>query len=239
MASFFQKLHGTSSSVPLPPKIKQTSSGHRTKTATTTASVEKITYTTITQSHADGLTTRKSNGDQVIINKAFSKHNTPVRAVEHVVLQRAKSVDISLMQRTSSSSSTASLPAPKRRKLVHLRLPKDTIARLGTLAPSAAESKRRRTASPAHRIHRSTSDDETDFSEHIKLFRDETPDIVHHPPVSRRMLNLRAGEDVIFMHAKELVSVIDKDSFLPEDLDNPALDITLQLPFAEEMYTIS
>lgn len=51
------------------------------------------------------------------------------------------------------------------------------------------------------------------------------------------MLNLRAGEDLRFMHAKELVCVVDKDSFVPDDPANPALEITVKLPFGEETYS--
>ena len=98
--------------------------------------------------------------------------------------------------------------------------------------------KRRRTASPAYRIPRSSSDDETDFSEPIVLFRSETPDIVHSHPVERAMLNPRAGKDVDFMHAKELVCVVDKDSFFAETGDNPALEVVVKLPFAEEKYLL-
>jgi hypothetical protein len=97
--------------------------------------------------------------------------------------------------------------------------------------------KRRRTASPAYRIIRSSSDDETDFSEPVpSLFRGDTPDIVHYHPVGRDMLNLRAGEDLDFMHAEELVCVVDKESFVPETEANPALQVIVQLPYAEERY---
>ena len=106
----------------------------------------------------------------------------------------------------------------------------------------SAESKRRRTASPALRPHRSPSDDETDFSEPVRLFRDETPDDAEHHPVERSMLNSRAGEEINFLHAKELVCAVDKDSFIqdsPEKSEKPALELTVQLPFGEEMYFLS
>lgn len=139
--------------------------------------------------------------------------------------------------RRSESSSSSTAPAVKKRKIVNLPLPKTSSVRREALTPPT-DAKRRRTASPAYRIHRSPSDDETDFSEPIKLFRDETPDVVTHPPVLRKMVNTRAGEDVAFMHAKELVSGVDRDSFVPEDPDNPALNVTVQLPFAEETYLL-
>jgi len=101
---------------------------------------------------------------------------------------------------------------------------------------SSADVKRRRTASPAYRVHRSSSDDETDFSEPVKLFRGETPDVTQHPPVERSMLNPRAGQDVKFMHAKELVCVVDRDSFVAETPENPALEVIVTLPFGEERY---
>jgi hypothetical protein len=50
------------------------------------------------------------------------------------------------------------------------------------------------------------------------------------------MLNPHAGEDLDFMHAKELVCVVDKDSFVAETEDNPALEVIVQLPYAEERY---
>ena len=77
---------------------------------------------------------------------------------------------------------------------------------------------------------------ETDFSEPIKLFRGETPDIAQHPPVERSMLNPRAGKDVEFMHAEELVCVVDKESFIAETSKNPALEVIVKLPFGEERY---
>lgn len=51
------------------------------------------------------------------------------------------------------------------------------------------------------------------------------------------MLNPRAGEDVLFRYAKELVCEVDVESFVPEDPANPALEVTVKLPFGEEMYS--
>lgn len=152
---------------------------------------------------------------------------------------RAKnSIPATPMRRTQSSS--VILPVTKKRKTTHTTTQDDLIpreiSRVASLTPSN-EAKRRRTASPAYRIHRSPSDNETDFSEPVKLFRDETPDFSHQTAVERSMLNLRAGEDLRFMHAKELVCVVDKDSFVPDDPANPALEITVKLPFGEETYS--
>jgi hypothetical protein len=51
------------------------------------------------------------------------------------------------------------------------------------------------------------------------------------------MFNPRAGQDIEFMHAKDLVCVVDKESFFAETEDEPALEVTVQLPFGEEQYT--
>jgi hypothetical protein len=113
------------------------------------------------------------------------------------------------------------------------------LSRAASLATPSVDAKRRRTASPAYRVPRSSSDEETDFSEPVILFRSETPDIVQYHPVKRSMLNPRPGEDVDFMHAKELVCVVDKDSFFAETEGNPALEVVIQLPFAKERYFTS
>jgi hypothetical protein len=141
--------------------------------------------------------------------------------------------------RRSKSSTTDHAPVTKKRKTNQVKTLKNVaerdVTRLSTLSP-AVDVKRRRTASPAYRIHRTSSDDETDFSEPVKLFRGETPDIVQWPPVERSMLNPRAGQDIEFMHAKDLVCVVDKESFFAETEDEPALEVTVQLPFGEEQY---
>jgi H3 lysine-79-specific histone-lysine N-methyltransferase len=126
-------------------------------------------------------------------------------------------------------------PVTKKRKLASSNLKGSVreVTQLKALSPPAG--KRRRTASPAYRVHRTSSDDETDFSEPVILFRGETPDVLHHP-VEREMVNTRAGEDVEFMHASHLVCVVDKDSFVAEDSRCPALDVVVQLPFGEERY---
>jgi H3 lysine-79-specific histone-lysine N-methyltransferase len=142
------------------------------------------------------------------------------------------------MRRTQSSSTV--LPVTKKRKTSHTTAQKDPIprdiSRVASLTPPK-EVKRRRTASPAYRLRRSPSDDETDFSEPVRIFRDETPDVSQNPAVERSMLNLHAGEDLRFMHAKELACEVDKDSFLSEDPAKPALEITVQLPFGEETFS--
>ena len=51
------------------------------------------------------------------------------------------------------------------------------------------------------------------------------------------MFNPRAGQHIEFMHAKDLVCVVDKESFFAETEDEPALEVTVQLPFGEEQYT--
>jgi hypothetical protein len=141
--------------------------------------------------------------------------------------------------RRSKSSTTDHAPVSKKRKANPVKtlrnIAEPDVTRLSTLSPSL-DVKRRRTASPAYRIHRTSSDDETDFSEPVKLFRGETPDIVQWPPVERSMLNPRAGLDIEFTHAKDLVCVIDKESFFAETEENPALEITVQLPFGQEQY---
>jgi hypothetical protein len=106
-----------------------------------------------------------------------------------------------------------------------------------SLLSTSTDVKRRRTASPAYRVHRSSSDDETDFSEPVKLFRGETPDVAQHP-VERSMLNPRAGEDIEFMDAKELVCIVDKESFVAETPENPAMEVVVKLPYGEERYVI-
>lgn len=140
------------------------------------------------------------------------------------------------MRRTQSSTTT---PVSKKRKAPPLTALKNASTRDVSLSSTPAEVKRRRTASPSYRVHRSSSDDETDFSEPVKLFRGETPDVAQHPPVERSMLNPRAGEDVEFMHAKELVCVVDKESFVAETPENPALEVVVKLPYGEERYVIT
>ena len=202
----------------------------RTKTAT-----EKFSYATIAQQrpHPGAITAEKNIHaqtkllDRTEVRKSGNGTPGQVKAVAAVIE----------MRRTHSSSSD--LPTlSKKRKVRPSRTLKNPalrdVTRRDALSPGDV-AKRRRTASPAARIHRSPSDDETDFSEPIKLFRGDTPDVSHNPPVERQMLNPRAGEDVNFRHAKELVCVIDKDSFVPEDPENPDLEITLKLPFGEEM----
>ena len=140
------------------------------------------------------------------------------------------------MRRTQSSTTT---PVSKKRKTPPVTALKNDATCGVSLLSTPTEIKRRRTASPAYRVHRSSSDDETDFSEPVKLFRGETPDVAQHPPVGRSMLNPRAGEDVEFMHAKELVCVVDKESFVAESPENPALEVVVKLPYGEERYVIS
>jgi hypothetical protein len=141
--------------------------------------------------------------------------------------------------RRSKSSTIDQGPVTKKRKTNAVKILQNAaerdVTRLSTLSPPV-DLKRRRTASPAYRIHRTSSDDETDFSEPVKLFRGETPDIVQWPPVERNMFNPRAGQDIEFMHAKDLVCVVDKESFFAETDDEPALEVTVQLPFGEEQY---
>ena len=136
--------------------------------------------------------------------------------------------------RRSKSSTTDHTPVTKKRKVApvntSLNVAESDVSRLNT------DVKRRRTASPAYRIHRTSSDDETDFSGPVKLFRGETPDVVLWPPVERIMSNPRAALDIDFMHAKDLVCVVDKDSFFAETDEKPALEVTVQLPFGEERY---
>lgn len=140
------------------------------------------------------------------------------------------------MRRTHSSTTT---PVSKKRKPPPVTALKTAATSDVSLLSTPTDVKRRRTASPAYRVHRSSSDDETDFSEPVKLFRSETPDVAQHPPVERSMLNPRAGEDIEFMHAKELVCVVDKESFIAGTPENPALEVVVKLPYGEERYLIS
>lgn len=138
------------------------------------------------------------------------------------------------MHRTQSSTTTA---VSKKRKTPPVTALKNAATCDVSLLSTSTDVKRRRIASPAYRVHRSSSDDETDFSEPVKLFRGETPDTTQHP-VERSMLNPRAGEDIEFMNAKELVCVVDKESFVAETPENPALEVVVKLPYGEERYVI-
>jgi hypothetical protein len=64
----------------------------------------------------------------------------------------------------------------------------------------------------------------------VKLFRDPDEESV---VVERRMLNPLAGEEVVFMHSRQLVCEVDKECYVP---DEGATEVTVQLPFAEERY---
>ena len=232
MSSFFQKLHGISSS-----------SAVKTKTLPPQPS-SRLKQTNVETSARPTITKQKLQTPVVTANKPVvptGRSNRPAsRPIPVTVTARPRPENVPPMRRTQSSSAPHTPTTRKRRPspLSIGRIAKTHDAsRVASLAtPSSTDMKRRRTASPAYRIPRSSSDDETDFSEPVVLFRSETPDIVHYHPVERAMLNPRAGEDVDFMHAKELVCVVDKDSFFAETEDNPALEVVIQLPFAEERY---
>jgi hypothetical protein len=230
MSSFFEKLHGKPSSSVFATKVRPTQPAVRTKTTT-----EKFSYATIAQ--------QRLNSGAAATEKT---QHTQTRLVDRRELQKSgngtfgqvKAVATVIeMRRTQSSSSDLPIVSKKRKVAPSKTLKNPAlrdVSRLDAFSPGDV-AKRRRTASPAARIHRSPSDDETDFSEPIKLFRGETPDVSHPPPVERQMLNPRAGEDVNFRHAKQLVCVIDKESFVPEDPENPDLEVIVKLPFGEEM----
>jgi hypothetical protein len=230
MSSFFEKLHGKSASTVLTTtNVRQAQPPARTK-----ATPGKFSYAAIAQQKPQParVATEKSRHIQT---KSLERNG--VREPGNGAHGTNKSVaTIQQMRRTHNSSSEL-LTVSKKRKISSLKPLKNLAVRdVSRLSASSGEdAKLRRTASPVSRIHRSPSDDETDFSEPIKLFRGETPDVNHNPPVERHMLNPRAGEDVNFRHAKELVCVVDKDSFVPEDPEKPDLEVTVKLPYGEEM----
>jgi hypothetical protein len=210
-------------------KVRQTQPAVRTKTT------EKFSYATIAQQRPNSAavaTGQSANSQTRLLDR------TEVPKSGNGMSGQAKAVAAIIEMRRTHSSSSYLPTSSRKRKVAPSKTLKNPalrdVSRLDALSPGDV-AKRRRTASPAARIHRSPSDDETYFSEPIKLFRGETPDVSHNPPVERQMLNPRAGEDVNFRHAKELVCVIDKDSFVPEDPENPDLEVIVKLPFGEEM----
>ncbi len=231
MSSFFAKLHGRTSTAATTTKARPLPHCPRHS-----PQAAKPTNTGDAQKGPEPSVPSLEKG-----NKKDKKSKSSVgnaAQLENGKNPRAKNSSPATPMRRTQSSSTI-LPITKKRKTTHTTTQNDhilrEISRVASLAPSN-DVKRRRTASPAYRIHRSPSDNETDFSEPVKLFRDETPDISHQPAVERSMLNPRAGGDPGFMHAKELVCEVDKDSFVPDDPVNPALEITVKLPFGEETY---
>ena len=224
MSSFFQKLHGIpSSSVVTTTKVRQVKPQSRSKKPT----VETVSQTVIARQGSPHV--KLASVKPIITN---ANHVGSPRRSEASSLR----AEVLPMRRTQSSTTT---PVSKKRKAPPLTPLKNASTRDVSLSSTPAEVKRRRTASPSYRVHRSSSDDETDFSEPVKLFRGETPDVAQHPPVERSMLNPRAGEDVEFMHAKELVCVVDKESFVAETPENPALEVVVKLPYGEERYVIT
>jgi hypothetical protein len=230
MSSFFQKLHGISTAPAPVTTRKIPASSSRPKQSTGESSARPAIA-------KQGSQTTGFGGSRAVI----SKNGVVSRLGNGSPTVRSR-LDVPSVRRTQSSSSTTLLtPVPKKRRLSPLsdgltRTNKQEASRVSALATPTA-MKRRRTASPAYRMLRSSSDDETDFSEPVpSLFRGDTPDIVHYHPVGRDMLNPRAGEDLDFMHAEELVCVVDKESFVAETEDNPALQVIVQLPYAEERY---
>jgi len=237
MSSFFQRLHKTSSS-PSTVHVTKVKPQPATQQQQSKAGNDRVPIPAVSRSKpapVDLGTKSVGNGPH-----SSTSQTTIRRVAEAARIVARPSATTSLMRRIQSSSTVTQTP-PKKRKISAIPSSKPVtvrdISRVKPLSPPT-EVKRRRTASPTYRIHRSESDDETDFSEPVNLFRSETPDIVHHQPVQRKMLNPRAGEDLDFRHARELVAVVDKESFVPEDPDNPALDVVLKLPFGEEMYVL-
>jgi len=234
MSSFFDKVHGRAASMVKTPKVHAKAIVPRPKPEQR----KSLSSTVVSPSRIEA-TARVVKKEAKFEGKVTGRIEAP-NGVQNGNSIRKKEGDSAPMRRTQSSSTVP--PPTKKRKTDSIAVQKEAlprdVSRLATLAPSN-EVKRRRTASPAYRIHRSPSDDETDFSEPVKLFRDDTPDIAHQKmPVERGMANPRAGEDVSFRHARELVCVVDRDSFVPEDPENPALEVTVKLPFGEEMYTL-
>ena len=223
MSSFFQKLHGIpSSSVVTTTKVRQVQPQSRSKT--TVETVSQRTSARQGSQHVKLATRKPIITDTNYVGFPQRSETSSLRA------------DVLPMRRTQSSTTT---PVSKKRKTPPVTALKNAATRDVSLLSTPTEVKRRRTASPAYRVHRSSSEDETDFSEPVKLFRGETPDVAQHPPVERSMLNPRAGEDVEFMHAKELVCVVDRESFVADTPENPALEVVVKLPYGEERYVIT
>ena len=154
MSSFFQKLHGIpSSSVITTTKVRQAQLQPRSKTTVKTVSKATIArQSSQNVKHID----RKPN-----ITKA--NHGGSPRLSETSSLRAA----VLPMRRTQSSTAT---PVSKKRKTPPVTALKTAATRDVSLLSTSTDVKRRRTASPACRVHRSSSDDETDFSEPVKLF---------------------------------------------------------------------
>lgn len=223
MSSFFERLHHPSSGKAPITKTSRDPTAQRTKSSPLGSSTQAP------RSKTEGLPSKsqnaqKSNGIQDVPRQAPYLNASPSKRSEPIAMRRTQ------------SSSASTTPIPKKRKGPPSTLKTTSVRNSSSRMFLSAQVKRRRTASPAYRLHRSSSDDETDFSEHVRIFRDETPDDPEHHPVERSMLNSRAGEDMDFLNAKELVCVVDKDSFFPEGPDKPALELTVQLPFGEETY---
>jgi hypothetical protein len=224
MASFFAKLHGTAS----PSVLTATKNRQAPQTKTTT---EKFSVTSIIKPKLAPVDPTPKRPSTQISNSV----RPPIPRRVDNGLSRSIAASSAIRRTQSSSPTMSGPPVTKKRKTASSNLKGSIreVTQLKALSPPAG--KRRRTASPAYRVHRTSSDDETDFSEPVRLFRGETPDVLHHP-VERGMVNARAGEDVEFMHASHLVCVVDKESFVAEDPEHPALDIVVQLPFGEERY---
>jgi hypothetical protein len=207
MAAFFAKLHGIAapSSVPLvKPRVVLKSTPH-SHSGSSVNSSQRIATSGVPNTHDDIPTKRPMVAHG--IDRLGPKEPLKATGVGGVSMRRSQS----------------SIPPSKKRK-----------ERSRAVLEVPPQFKRRRTESPSYHIHRSSSDDETNFSEPVRLFRGDTPDVVLRPPVERNMLNPHAGEMLEIMHAKELVCVVDKDSFFQETEDKPALEIIVQLPFGPE-----
>src|SRR5271154_429937 len=146
MSSFFQRLHGaTSSFVTAPPKVKQVPPQSRHKpspeTVSRTTTLTKTTVQTI----------------KAVTAKPSADHTSSVR-------RSGNDTSVSRVEmRRSKSSTTDHAPVTKKRKTNPVKIIKNVsehdVTRLSTLSPHV-DLKRRRTASPAYRIHRTSSDDE-------------------------------------------------------------------------------
>jgi hypothetical protein len=224
MSSFFQKIHGTSSSAPPPTKkVRLTQS-----TARLTHPPQKFSFTALSQLHKP--TQNTENVHPHVSLKERRQESTSVSSDIHTssprsktAIRLAKPAGSRPMRRTQSSSDTS---PTKKRKQTHLEAPKAASERGDSSSP--AKENRQRTASPAFRLRRNSSDNETDFSEPVKLFRDS---IEEATPMKRRMANPFAGQDVQFMHSKELVCKVDKECYVLMMWRIPLLRWLFNYPF--------
>ena len=143
MSSFFQKLHGIpSSSVITTTKVRQPQPKPRSKPPVKTVSQAKITKQNF--KHVNTIA-----GKPIITN---ANHVGSPRPSETGALR----TEVVSMRRTQSSTATS---VSKKRKAPSVTALKNAATRDVLILSTSTDVKRRRTASPACRVHRSSEDD--------------------------------------------------------------------------------